>query len=60
MRSDVTVGMAFPDHELADHAGRDWDLSDPEVRAAWQRGEVDRFYAPELGWPPRVAGEPGL
>lgn len=29
----------------------DWDLSDPEVRAAWQRGEIDRFYAPELGWP---------
>jgi peroxiredoxin len=21
----------------------DWDLSDPEVRAAWQRGEIDRF-----------------
>ena len=33
----------------------DWDLSDPEVRAAWQRGEIDRFYAPELGWPPEVA-----
>ena len=22
----------------------DWDPSDPEVRAAWQRGEHDRFY----------------
>jgi hypothetical protein len=29
----------------------DWDLSDPEVKAAWQHGEVDRFYPPELGWP---------
>jgi hypothetical protein len=37
-----------------------WDLSDPEGRAAWQRGEVDRFYVPELGWPPGVVGEPGL
>ena len=33
----------------------DWDLSDPAVRAAWQRGETHRFYAPELGWPPEVA-----
>lgn len=38
----------------------DWDLSDPEGRAAWQRGEVDRFYVPEPGWPPGVVGEPGL
>jgi len=22
----------------------DWDLSDPELRAAWQRGEKQRFY----------------
>jgi hypothetical protein len=29
----------------------DWDLSDPEVRAARQRGERERFYPPELGWP---------
>jgi hypothetical protein len=29
----------------------DWDLSDPEVRSAWERGEIDRFYPPELGWP---------
>jgi peroxiredoxin len=29
----------------------DWDLSDPEVKAAWQHGDVDRFYPPELGWP---------
>jgi hypothetical protein len=29
----------------------DWDLSDPEVRAAWQRGERERLYPPELGWP---------
>jgi peroxiredoxin len=28
----------------------DWDLSDPEVRAAWQRGEKHRFYPPEFGW----------
>jgi peroxiredoxin len=34
----------------------DWDLSDPEVRAAWKRGETDRFYPPELGWP-ESAGE---
>lgn len=26
----------------------DWDLSDPEVRAAWERGERDRFYPPEF------------
>ena len=29
----------------------DWDLSQPEVRSAWKRGEIDRFYPPELGWP---------
>jgi peroxiredoxin len=29
----------------------DWDLSDPKVKAAWQHGEVNRFYPPELGWP---------
>jgi peroxiredoxin len=28
----------------------DWDLSDREVRAAWERGERERFYAPEFGW----------
>jgi peroxiredoxin len=26
----------------------DWDLSDPEVRAAWQRGETHRFYPPDV------------
>lgn len=26
----------------------DWDLSDPEVRAAWERDEWDRFYPPEF------------
>jgi peroxiredoxin len=30
----------------------DWDLSDPQVRAAWDLGQTDRFYPPELGWPP--------
>jgi peroxiredoxin len=29
----------------------DWDLSDPEVREAWTRGERERFYPPEFGWP---------
>lgn len=29
----------------------DWDLSHPEARSAWNRGEIDRFYPPELGWP---------
>jgi hypothetical protein len=29
----------------------DWDLSDPQVRAAWNFGQTDRFYPPELGWP---------
>jgi hypothetical protein len=29
----------------------DWDLSEPEVKAAWRRGERERFYPPELGWP---------
>jgi hypothetical protein len=33
----------------------DWDLSDPEVKAAWERGELDRFYPPELGWPQDAA-----
>jgi peroxiredoxin len=28
----------------------DWDLSNPEVRASWERGERERFYAPEFGW----------
>jgi peroxiredoxin len=28
----------------------DWDLSDPQVRAAWERGEKHRFYPPEFGW----------
>jgi peroxiredoxin len=28
----------------------DWDLSDPEVKAAWERGEKERFYPPEFGW----------
>ena len=37
----------------------DWDLSDPQVRAAWDHGEIDRFYPPELGWPQSMAG-PGL
>ena len=26
----------------------DWDLSDPEVRSAWERDEWDRFYPPEF------------
>jgi peroxiredoxin len=29
----------------------DWDLSEPEVRAAWECGERERFYPPEFGWP---------
>jgi peroxiredoxin len=29
----------------------DWDLGKQEVREAWERGERDRFYPPELGWP---------
>jgi hypothetical protein len=33
----------------------DWDLSDPEVRAAWERGQRERFYPPELGWPEPTA-----
>ena len=33
----------------------DWDLSDPQVRAAWERGDTGRFYPPELGWPAEVA-----
>jgi hypothetical protein len=32
--------------------------SDPEVRAAWERGEIDRIYPPELGWPDRASGPP--
>jgi hypothetical protein len=36
----------------------DWDLSDPEVRAAWERGEIERFYPPELGWPEGASGPP--
>jgi hypothetical protein len=29
----------------------DWDLAKQEVREEWERGERDRFYPPELGWP---------
>jgi peroxiredoxin len=29
----------------------DWDLSRPDVKAAWEHGERDRFYPPERGWP---------
>jgi peroxiredoxin len=36
----------------------DWDLSDPEVRAAWERGEIERFYPHELGWPQGASGPP--
>jgi hypothetical protein len=36
----------------------DWDLSDPQVRAAWERGETGRFYPPELGWPQEISGRP--
>jgi peroxiredoxin len=28
----------------------DWDLSVPEVKAAWERGARERFYPPEFGW----------
>jgi peroxiredoxin len=35
----------------------DWDLSDPKVRAAWERGEKERFYPPELGWPEQLGRE---
>jgi peroxiredoxin len=28
----------------------DWDLSEPEVRAAWDSDEKHRFYPPEFGW----------
>jgi hypothetical protein len=28
----------------------DWDLSNPEVRAAWDRGERERLCPPEFGW----------
>ena len=34
----------------------DWDLSDPAVRAAWQHGDTERFYPPELGWPSEISG----
>jgi len=35
----------------------DWDLSDPGVRAAWERGDTDRFYPPELGWPAGISSD---
>ncbi len=49
---------------MANPAGRamlmkdhwDWDLSDSEVRSAWERGEVHRLYPPELGWPEDRSG----
>jgi hypothetical protein len=37
----------------------DWDLSDPEVKAAWGRGEIDRLYPPELGWLPEAPDPAG-
>ncbi|HEX8855387.1 MAG TPA: hypothetical protein VF752_07275 [Thermoleophilaceae bacterium] len=33
----------------------DSDRSEAQVRAAWERGERDRFYPPELGWPAPTA-----
>ncbi len=29
---------------ISKKCGPDWDITDPEHRAAWQRGEKDRFY----------------
>jgi len=38
----------------------DWDLSDPQVRAAWDLGHTDHLYPPELGWPQgRTSGPEG-
>ena len=65
----VTITTSDPQETLnyRGGVGAEWPfLADPgrvvqrdlEVRAAWQRGETDRFYAPELGWPPEVRGEP--
>jgi hypothetical protein len=28
----------------------DWDLSDPEVKAAWERSVRERCDPPEFGW----------
>ena len=28
----------------------DWDLGRTDVREAWERGELERFYPPEFGW----------
>jgi hypothetical protein len=36
----------------------DWDLSDPQVRAAWDLGQTERFYPPELGWPQDQTARP--
>jgi hypothetical protein len=30
--------------ELYQRLRPDWDISDPELRAAWDRGERDRFF----------------
>jgi hypothetical protein len=65
MRADIKAGNAFPDYQLPDHTGRPRRLSeiqagDPMIivlarEAYWERGDTDRFYPPELGWPPGVA-----
>jgi hypothetical protein len=40
------------------HRPRSRGLLGPQVRAAWERGEIDRIYPPELGWPDRASGPP--
>jgi hypothetical protein len=39
MRADIVAGAVFPDYELPD-----WDITTPELKAAWERGQRDRFY----------------
>ncbi|MGE5287409.1 MAG: hypothetical protein ACM3ML_09455 [Micromonosporaceae bacterium] len=38
-------------------SGRSWPIR--AALSSGQRGEINRFYAPELGWPPEVAVRAG-
>ena len=48
MRSDIVPGAIFPDYELSERVTKkcrpDWDITTPELKAAWQQGRKELFY----------------
>src|SRR6266571_1383653 len=57
----VTITTSDPQETYNYRSGvnAEWPfLSDLRVRAAWEGGDTDRFYPPELGWPQEVSGRP--